>query len=192
MLDLQPAATTLARTATSVRDDQLDGPTPCDVSVGTLLVHVLGLTAAFRESGRKNRGPLTSAPPQLAGADLAPDWREQLTVLLDDLVTAWRAPGAWDGTTQIAGMEMPAVEVGFVANDELVLHAWDLAVATGQAYDPHPDNLEAAWVMVSSTPVDPEARGGLFGPRLPVEDDAPLLDRLLAGAGRDPSWSPPG
>ena len=57
-----------------------------------------------------------------------------------------------------------------------------------QAYDPHPDNLEAAWVMVSSTPDDPAARGGLFGPRLPVPADAPLLDRVLAGAGRDPQW----
>jgi uncharacterized protein (TIGR03086 family) len=188
VLDLQPAALTLARTATSVRDDQLDEPTPCDVPVATLLVHVLGLSAAFRESGRKARGPLTANPPRLVGAELAPDWREQLRVLLDELVTTWQRPGAWDGTTQIAGLEMPAVEVGFVANDELVLHAWDLAVATGQAYDPHPDNLEAAWVMVSSTPDDPAARGGLFGPRLPVPADAPLLDRVLAGAGRDPQW----
>ena len=117
MLDLRPAAITLARTATSVRDDQLEEPTPCDVPVVTLLVHVLGLSAAFRESGRKTRGPLTSAPPQLVGAELAPDWREQLTALLDELVAAWREPGAWDGTTRIAGLELPAVEVGFVAND---------------------------------------------------------------------------
>ena len=41
------------------------------------------------------------------------------------------------------------------------------------------------------TPDEPaEERKGLFGPRLPVADDAPLLDRTLAYAGRDVNWAP--
>jgi hypothetical protein len=44
--------------------------------------------------------------------------------------------------------------------------------------------------MVSGTPDDPEARRGLFGPVVAVPDDAPLLDRVLGGAGRDPRWLP--
>ena len=89
-------------------------------------------------------------------------------------------------------MDMPADQVAIVVNNELVLHAWDLATATGQPYEPHPTNLEAAWLMVSNTPDEPQARSGLFGPCLPVADDAPLLQRVLAGAGRDPAWSPAG
>ena len=33
--------------------------------------------------------------------------------------------------------------------------------------------------------------GGLFGPPVPVPDDAPTLHRLLGAAGRDPAWTPP-
>jgi uncharacterized protein (TIGR03086 family) len=190
MLDLEPAATTLGSTVEAIGDDQLDLPTPCDVPVAALLVHVLGLSAAFRASAQKAFGPLTDTAPDLAPTALPSDWRQQLPVLLDDLVSAWREPDAWEGMTRIAGLDMPGPQVAVVVNNELVLHAWDLATATGQAYEPHPANLEASWLMVSSTPDEPAARGGLFGPCRPVPDDAPLLHRVLAGAGRDPAWSP--
>jgi hypothetical protein len=52
-----------------------------------------------------------------------------------------------------------------------------------------PENLEESWGMVSNTADDPEARQGLFGPVVPVAADAPLLDRVLGGAGRDPNWT---
>jgi hypothetical protein len=32
---------------------------------------------------------------------------------------------------------------------------------------------------------------GLFGPVVPVPDDAPAFDRLLGRTGRDPGWTPP-
>ena len=38
-------------------------------------------------------------------------------------------------------------------------------------------------------PEDPEARAGLFCPRVLVSDDAPLLDRILSYAGRRPFWT---
>ena len=79
---------------------------------------------------------------------------------------------------------------GLVALDELVLHGWDLARSTDQDFEVAPENLAASWRMVSDTPDDPVARQGLFGPRVPVPDDAPLLDRLVAGAGRHPRWTP--
>jgi uncharacterized protein (TIGR03086 family) len=77
-----------------------------------------------------------------------------------------------------------------VVNNELVLHGWDLAMATGQPFQVTPEDLEASWQFVLNTPDQPEAREGLFGPRLPIADDAPLLDRTLAYAGRDPNWTP--
>lgn len=192
MLDLGPATQTLRRTADAIADDQLGAPTPCDVSVARLLAHVLGLAVAFRAAAGKTSGAYTDAAPQLSEGELPPDWRARIPVVLDELAQAWREPGAWQGMTRAGGIDLPGQVAGVVATNELVLHAWDLAVATGQPYEPDRASLEVSWQMVSGTPDDPQARQGLFGPVVPVPDDAPLLDRVLAGAGRDPRWSPPG
>jgi len=50
-------------------------------------------------------------------------------------------------------------------------------------------NLEASWQLVSRTPDDQAVRSGLFGPVIAVPADAPLLDRVIGAAGRDPHWS---
>ena len=34
-----------------------------------------------------------------------------------------------------------------------------------------------------------EERAGLFGPEIPVPEDAPLLDRVVGMAGRNPDWA---
>ena len=189
LLDLQAPAATAARLAAGVGDADLDRPTPCQIPVVQLLAHLLGLAVAFGDAAAKVDGPTTRTAPSPDALRLPEDWRTQLPRRLDALVAAWRSPQAWSGLAVAGGVEMPGAVMGLVANDELVLHGWDLAVATGQPFDVAPANLEAAWQLVSETPDDPAAREGLFGPVLPVPDDAPLLHRLLGAAGRDPRWS---
>jgi uncharacterized protein (TIGR03086 family) len=191
-LDLAPAADQMAAIVLNIREEQLVEPTPCQrTSVADMLAHVHGLSMAFRDAAAKISGPTTSTPaPAPGGAKLSRDWRYSIQARLAELVQAWRAPEAWQGETMAGGLTMPAEVTGLVVNNELVLHAWDLAKATGQPYQVHPANLEASWQFVVNTPDDPKAREGLFGPRLPIADDAPLLDKTLAYAGRDPNWSP--
>lgn len=85
---------------------------------------------------------------------------------------------------------MPGDVTGAVAANELVLHGWDLAVATGQSFDVDEALLRASYDFCSQTPDDPAARNGLFGPVVAVPEDAPLLHRTLGYAGRDPRWRP--
>jgi uncharacterized protein (TIGR03086 family) len=80
--------------------------------------------------------------------------------------------------------------MGGVALNEVLLHGWDLAVATGQEYRPDPASVEACLALVTgmNQPGNEELHNGQFGPVVPVPASAPALDRLLGLAGRSPSW----
>ncbi|MFI8188163.1 TIGR03086 family metal-binding protein [Streptomyces sp. NPDC085946] len=191
-LDLGPQAAVVARLAGAVADTQLAHATPCPrYAVRHLLGHLAGLAAAFRDAGRKEPGPTTDTDPGAVVPDVAPGWREDLPGTLDELAEAWRDPAAWTGTTRAGGVDLPGEVAGLVATGELVLHGWDLARATGQAYDPDPAALRACHAFLAASADDP-GRDGVFGPVVPVPPDAPLLDRALGLSGRDPGWTPRG
>lgn len=110
--------------------------------------------------------------------------------MADDLVAlaqAWRDPDAYEGETHAGPVTLSGRETGLVALNEVTVHAWDLARATGQAYDADPGAVEAATGFVRS--VDAPAGGGLFGPPIEASADAGDLDRLLGLTGRERSWS---
>ena len=92
--------------------------------------------------------------------------------------------------TKAGGVELPGEVAGLVALDEIVVHGWDVAHASGQAYDCDTASLEAVLALVSqfSEPGQEEMRAGLFGPVVEVPEDAPLLDRVIGLTGRDPAW----
>jgi uncharacterized protein (TIGR03086 family) len=185
-VDLRPQARELARLLQTVTDAQLAGPTPCpQMPVHTLIGHVMGLSMAFRDAARKAFGPTTDTPPEPASADLAPDWRTAVPKLLGELADAWLDPEAWTGDTRAGGVTMPGAVMGLVAANELVVHGWDLARATDQRYTPDEGALQAAHALLAPTADDAD-RGGIFGPVVPVPDDAPLLDRVIGLSGRDP------
>ena len=188
--DLQAAARLTASIVTGVGDEQLDNPTPnTERTVKELLIHIDGLSLAFAAAAAKDFGPLTDTNPEESDANLADGWRTRVPAQLAALGEAWSDPSAWEAMTRAGGIDLPGEVAGLVALDEVVIHGWDLAVATGQPYEP--DDASAAVVhgfLVESRkePVD----SGLFGPVVPVDDDAPTFDRALGLSGRDPGWSP--
>lgn len=192
-LDFEPATLQLTKVVAGVREDQLADPTPCaDTPVAALLDHIHGLALGLAIAGTKelDQLPEGGAAPKASAAELPDDWRTEIPVRLEGLAAAWRSPGAWEGMTQAGGVDLPGEVCGLVALDEVIVHGWDLAVATGQPYDVDPELLAAVHGWVATFEPPPDAAGGLFGPRVPVPDDAPLLDRTLGLTGRDPSWSP--
>jgi uncharacterized protein (TIGR03086 family) len=196
MLDLGPATDEVTRLLGGVRDDQLSSPTPCaGTTVAALLDHFLGLSLAFTWAATKSTPAGRSAAPgfdQTAAERLDPQWRALLPRRLAELAEAWRVPEAWQGAAEAGGVTMPSAQLGVVALDEVVLHGWDLARATGQPFTCDPVST-AAVLRFTTAAADPAQAGlvdGVFGPPVDVPLDAPPLDRALGFAGRDPGWTP--
>jgi uncharacterized protein (TIGR03086 family) len=189
--DLGPQALVVARLAAGTTREQLDRHTPCPgLAVHNMLGHLGGLAVAFRDAGRKDLGVTTDTNPGSVVPDIGPDWRETLPKVLDELAEAWRDPAAWTGETRAGGVTLPGAVAGAVAADELVVHGWDLARATGQAYEPDEVALRAAYGFLVAAAANSGPGEGVFGPVVPVPDDAPLLDRVIGLSGRDPGWKP--
>jgi uncharacterized protein (TIGR03086 family) len=179
VIDLTPATDAVARVVADIRDDQLDRPTPCEgTTVAGLLDHLDGLAQAF--VGTAGKAPL-DAGPSADAAHLCAQWRQQIPVRLTGLAQAWQAPAAWTGTTAAGGVQLPGEVAGLVAVDEVVVHGWDLARATGQSFTVDGGLVEAA-----------------LGPPVPVPDDATTArppagpDRTGSGVGGAALTAAPG
>ncbi|MFK0221107.1 TIGR03086 family metal-binding protein [Streptomyces vinaceus] len=191
-VDLGPQTRLVARLASEVTDVALAGRTPCpEYAVRELLGHLTGLAVAFRDAARKDLGATTDTAPGTTTPSLPAGWREELPRALAEMAEAWKEPAAWTGMTRAGGVDLPGAVAGAVAADELVVHGWDLARATGQEYAPDPGALRLSYAFLLEAAQDAGRGGGIFGAVVPVPDDAPLLDRTVGLSGRDPRWTPP-
>lgn len=186
--DFAPAATALETVVCRITDDQLGAESPCaDTTVRDLLAHVVDLTEAFRQAATKEAVGGSVAPSIGAERALPGDWRTRIPAQLKALVGAWREPHAWDGVTEAGGVSEQAPVMARIALDELVIHGWDLAKATGQPFTATAGDLATLLDMLDGVP--PEGTPGLFGPVVPVAAEASALDRVLALTGRRADWT---
>ncbi|MGW7491064.1 TIGR03086 family metal-binding protein [Streptomyces sp. NPDC054786] len=191
-IDFAAQARLVSQLAARTADEQLDAPTPCEAyAVRHLLGHLVGLSAAFQHTARKDLGPMTNVDPNAAVPDVEPGWRAELDRNLRGMAEAWHDPQAWEGETQAGGVTLPAAIAGRFALNELVLHGWDLARATGQEYTPDTAGLGVSYALLAPLAEGPD-RVPVFGPPVEVAADAPLLDQVVALSGRRPDWTPPG
>ena len=158
-----------------IRPDQLDAPTPCDdYSVRGVLEHMITGATAFAAAYRGT-------------APVEPDIRDPLGSfgdVLGDLVEAISAPGALDQTVPAPFGAVPGETFArFVVLDGLV-HGWDMATATGQAYDP-PEELVKAADAFAHQAIDPLRDGGqTFADPVEPRADASPIERLANYTGR--------
>jgi uncharacterized protein (TIGR03086 family) len=166
---------------------QLREPTPCDEwDVRALVNHVILWTSHSLEC--RARGE--SVAPELMERDFAaaPDFAAAYRAQLDRALAAWAEPAVWDRELDVMGAKTPAADVGALIIAEMVLHGWDLAAATGQDYTVSDRAAEAAFGAVEANAELFRQYKGFADP-VPVADDAPVLDRVLALSGRDPAWA---
>ena len=152
----------------------LEAGTPCEGwRVRDLLAHMLDTQRYFVGAARGEDVPRPRAtPPPLSTEDPAPDLAEVRAQLL----AAFGQEGVVERTGPLLG----------IAFTEQLLHGWDLARATDQDATMPAGLAEAAYEAIHGRFTD-EQRKGVFGPEIPVGDDATPQERLLAYTGRDPA-----
>jgi uncharacterized protein (TIGR03086 family) len=176
LVQLDQLAPLLGDVVGGIRPDQLDQPTPCEeFTVRGVLEHMIGgatmFAAAF--SGEEPAEPDTADPLAAFGPALG------------GLVDAVKAPGALDQTVAAPFGEVPGEAFArFIALDGLV-HGWDMATATGQAYDP-PADLVAAVDEFAHQALDPLRGSPAFGDAVEPPAGATPMERLAAYTGRQP------
>lgn len=177
--------------------DALDRPTPCtDWDVRALLGHLVGVHRRVAHVGAGGHFADIDAVPEVAAGTHA----AAIATARADIDRVWGLDGADDADDAVLDRvltvpwgTMPGRFVGFGYVQELTVHAWDLAVATGRADGLDPALAEA--VEENAHRVLPaEPRGGPipFGPPVPAAPDADAYTRLVAWLGRDPAFAADG
>jgi uncharacterized protein (TIGR03086 family) len=186
---LDHAHTALRTAVAGVRPQDWTLPTPCsEWTVTQVLQHAAGDQLGFAAAITGGPGPSWDpfAPSgHIAGSPVA---------LAEDAMRA--AAGAW--ATIAAGTEAVAVPVppgslpaevgaGACALDAAV-HAWDIAVATGQG-SPLTAELAVVLVDVARQIVEPLRAYGAYAAALPAQDGDDEVATLLRYLGRNPAWT---
>ena len=159
---------------------QLEAPTACaEFDVHGVIDHMIVGAGTFAPMFRGEAAPEVTAPFVYGLVPAA-----EFTDTMDQLLAAVRSPGALDRT-----IPSPLGEVSgdtfarFVAFDALI-HGWDLANATGQAWSPS-DELVTAVEAFARQAVAPEMRNGqTFKAAVRAPEGASPLERLVAFSGR--------
>jgi uncharacterized protein (TIGR03086 family) len=176
-------------------------PTPCEsFDVRRLLGHLVGVLDRVARLGR-GEDPFAVGDAEAGDGEWVEAWAEAAhgvqRAWTDDAVLARPMALPWQQGT---GAD---ILTGYL--NELTVHTWDLATATGQepAWD------EEVLNVVLSLPIGLPAEGrravferisaemGLpevalpFADAVPVADDAPAIERVVAWNGRPPTWRRP-
>jgi uncharacterized protein (TIGR03086 family) len=172
LLDRYRTASDWAQSLVERASDQLDAPTPCDGwDVRTLLNHMVQSQQYFARRARGEEATLSPEPPELIGDDPARVFAQGREETI--------ATFSGDGVIERTG---PSLGIAF---SDSLLHGWDVARATGQDTTMPTGLAQAAYDIVHGAFTD-DQRTGVFGPELPVGDDASPQEKLLAYTGRDP------
>jgi uncharacterized protein (TIGR03086 family) len=194
---LDRAIATCGAVIGGVRPAQLTEPTPCtDMDVRALLAHLIGVLDRVAALGNgENPFAVTETP---VADDRWPDaWREAGRRAAD----AWSDDAVLERPMALPWIEGSGAEVLASYFSELTVHTWDLATATGQQPD-WDDAVVAAAFDAARRILPAENRRALyeqvsaargfdevavpFAEAVPISDDAPAIDRLVAWNGRDP------
>jgi uncharacterized protein (TIGR03086 family) len=90
------------------------------------------------------------------------------------------------GAVTLEGARLTADGAALINLEEVVVHNWDLAKATGQDLAIDPDIAQTIYDWGLTIGLDGFRAHGAFGPEVVVPASAPISDRLMGLLGRQP------
>ncbi len=181
LLDRRAIASTRLRVA-GLREGDLSRPTVNDRwDVGAVVAHLVGGCARYA-------GVLRGENVDWATLNSQPvtDPLGQFDAAAARLNDATGALGDRRRQVTIPAGNVPAVVAIAVHATDMLVHGWDLAVATGQDRRLDPDLCEAAIAIISRFPPSTWGNPKYYAARVPSGSTEPA-DRLVALTGRDPA-----
>jgi uncharacterized protein (TIGR03086 family) len=175
LLDLYRRASAWTAEKAEGAAGRMDAPTPCDEwDVRTLMNHMLETQRYFVAAARGEDASISPQPPELVSSDPSADFAQAR----NETIATFSEPGVLEKTGPSLG----------IAFSDMLLHGWDLAVASGQDTT-MPDGLaEAAYQMIHGRFTE-EQRKGVFKAEIALPESASIQEQLLAYTGRDPARS---
>jgi uncharacterized protein (TIGR03086 family) len=172
---------------TAVGPDQLDGPTPCpEFDVRTLLGHLVTVIRRVAVMGQGGDPLAVPFVTDVADGDHAAAWRAGA----HDVMAAWTDDAVLARVITLPWTSMTGAEALGIYANEVTVHTWDLAAATGQHPAWDDDVLRrAAAAFERELPPDADRSEAPFDPVVAVPAGAPAIDRLVGLNGRRPDWA---
>ena len=166
-----------------------DRPTPCDKwTVTQVLQHAAGDQIGY--AAAITGGPWPAEDPFAPSGRLDRDPREFVEDALRASADAWATvdPDATEVPNPLPQGPMPAWLASGACALDAAVHAWDIAVATGQP-SPLTPEMARPLLTVAREIVEPLRAWGAYAPALEADptDDVAVL---LAYLGRRPTWRP--
>ncbi|MGW4352561.1 TIGR03086 family metal-binding protein [Nocardia sp. NPDC004582] len=178
----------LADVVAGVSADQWDNATPCsEWTVTQVVQHAAGDQLAYAKFLGIGDGPAYNPFEPSGAIDGKP--AELVSAAIEPTATAWAT--VTDGTetvpTPLPQGELPTPVAAVMCALDAAVHAWDIAIGTGQA-SPLTDELAGHLLIAAHALVEPLRDYGVYAP---IVTDAPVtgtpvVAELLAYLGREP------
>ncbi len=172
----------VAELAAGVRPDQAAASTPCsEFTVELLLGHVIGALGRIETVG--TGGSVTGYLPDVAVEPS--DASQQIKLAAQSVRDAWSDDSSLTNIVTVPWGTVPGAAAAIVYANEMLVHGWDLATATGQQVEwPADGELEIVLGgMQMGLPTERDETVPFANP-VDVGPDAPVITRLAAWSGR--------
>lgn len=196
MTNVLPAALEALRTTVAgVPDGAWGRPTPCREWTATqVLQHAAGDQLAW--AGTVGAGPMPDFDPFQPSGQLDGTPAELVDRAVTAATAAWSTTAGWSAAgpvdaelpTPLPQGTLPAETAANACALDAAVHAWDIALGTGQ---PSPLTPELAGPLLDAARaiVEPLRGWGAYAAELPAASGDGPVEELLRYLGRDPHWS---